>query len=320
MPLRLFEAPGRKRGAVIGEASAIGAAVCWAVGSHLFGRIGRDVPPGAMNLGKCASALVMFAAAGLVMTGRLVPSPPAATLPWLVGSGVVGLAIGDSAYFGAMALIGVRRALLLLSTAPVFAAVGGALFLGEALGRREIAAIAAVLLGVGVVVNEQDGSAKSPAAGGLASSPRVSLAGVLYGGVAGLSQAVGSLMSRFAMTSGVNPLDTSLVRLTAGVGAMILVAGLTGRIGGWGRTLGRPRLLAAIGGLAFVGTFCGLWLSQIAIGRASSTAVASTLLATSPIFALPLGRLLNAERVTLRALGGTALAVAGLVGLTLGKS
>jgi drug/metabolite transporter (DMT)-like permease len=78
-------------------------------------------------------------------------------------------------------------------------------------------------------------------------------------------------------------------------------------------------LLAAVGGSAFVGTYVGMWLSQVAIGRASSTAVAATLLATSPIFALPIGRWLEAERITARALGGTVLAVAGLAALTLGK-
>jgi drug/metabolite transporter (DMT)-like permease len=270
-----------------------------------------------MNLGKCATATAMFAATGLALSGKLVPALPSRTLPWLAASGVVGLALGDSAYFGAMALLGVRRALLLLSTAPVFTALGGAIFLGETLGARDVAAIAAVLAGVAIVVNEQDGAKP---ADGLAAAPRASATGVLYGLGAGLGQAGGSLMTRFVMGAGVSAFDAALVRLVAGVAAMVLLAGATGRLAPWTRTLSRPRLLGAIGGSAFVGTYCGMWLSQVAIGGASSTAVAATLLATSPIFALPLGRWLANERITLRALGGTALAVAGLAGLTLGKS
>jgi len=122
------------------------------------------------------------------------------------------------------------------------------------------------------------------------------------------------------MATGVSPLDTALIRVLAGLGGMIVITGVLGRLGAWGRVLARPRLLGSIAGAAFVGTYCGMWLSQIAINQASSTAVASTLLATSPIFALPLGRWLNAERITARALGGTVLAVGGLVALTLGKS
>jgi drug/metabolite transporter (DMT)-like permease len=301
---------------MIGEVSALAAAMCWAVGSHLFGRIGRGVPPGALNLGKCAAGAALFGVASAALGGRPVPTMPAASAGWLAASGVIGLALGDSAYFGAMANLGVRRALLMLSLAPVFAAVGGALFLGEALGLREAAAIAAVLGGVVVVVNEQD----APADEGLPAAAPATAFGVLCGLGAALGQATGSLISRGVMASGVSPLDTALVRVPAGLVGMLVLAAAFGRLGPWVRVLARPRLMSSIAGAAFIGTFCGIWLSQIAIGRASSTAVATTLLATSPIFALPLGRWLNAERITLRATLGTSLAVAGLAGLTLGKS
>jgi drug/metabolite transporter (DMT)-like permease len=300
---------------MIGEAAALGAALCWALGSHLFHRIGRDaeVPPGALNFGKCVTALAMLGATSIVVRGPSLPALPEGTLGWLVLSGVLGLAIGDSAYFASMALIGVRRALLLLSTAPVLAAIGGAIFLHEALGVRDVAAIAAVLAGVAIVVNEQD------ARPGPAITKERAAFGVLAGVGAGLGQASGSLTTRVAMNRGVGSLDTATVRLVAGVLAMLLVATATRRLAPWTNTLARPRLLAAIAGSAFVGTYGGMWLSQVAIGHASSTAVAATLLATSPIFALPLGRWLEGERITPRALGGTALAIAGLGALTLGK-
>jgi drug/metabolite transporter (DMT)-like permease len=301
---------------MIGEAAALGAALCWAIGSHLWGRIARsaDVAPGALNLGKCAAGALVFAATGLVVGGRAFPDLPARPTAWLALSGVLGLTLGDGAYFGAMSILGVRRALLLLSTAPVFTAMGGALWLGEPPRPFEVAAIAAVLAGVGVVVREQPEGQKIGAARGTA------ILGVLLGIGSGVGQAAGSLVSRAAMDGGVSPLDTALVRVPAALAGIVILAGATGRLVPWTRSLARPRLLAAIAGAAFVGTYLGIWLAQLAIGRASSTAVASTLLATSPIFALPLGRWLNAERITPRALGGTVLACAGLAGLTLGKS
>jgi len=259
-----------------------------------------------------------FGVAGVAVGGRLVPAMPAASAGWLALSGVIGLALGDSAYFGAMANLGVRRALLMLSLAPVFAALGGALFLGEALGGRDVAAITAVLAGVIVVVNEQEPPAAERL--GLAVAPPASALGVLCGLGSALGQATGSLISRRVMASGVSPLDASVVRVLAGLLGMIVLAALYGRLVPWVRVLAAPRRMSAITGAAFIGTFCGIWLSQIAISRASSTAVASTLLATSPIFALPLGRWLNAERITARAAAGTVLAVAGLGALTLAKS
>jgi len=305
---------------MIGEAAALAAAMCWAVGAHLWGRIARtaNVAPGALNLGKCFAGALVFALTGLVMGGRAIPDLPARTMAWLALSGVLGLTLGDGAYFGAMSILGVRRALLLLSTAPVFTAVGGALWLGEPPSPSEVASIAAVLVGVGVVVHEQqpEGALHQPAV----PSKGTALLGVVFGIGSGVGQAAGSLVSRAAMADGVSPLDTALVRVPAALAGIVLLAGATGRLVPWARSLARPRLLAAISGAAFVGTYLGIWLAQLAIGRSRSTAVASTLLATSPIFALPLGRWLNAERITLRALGGTLLACAGLAGLTLGKS
>ena len=135
---------------MIGEAAALGAALCWAVGSHLWGRIGRsvEVAPGALNLGKCAAGAIFFGVTGLVVSGRPLPDLPARTMGLLALSGLIGLTLGDSAYFGAMAILGVRRALLLLSTAPVFAALGDAFWLGQPPRAVEVAAIAAVLAGV----------------------------------------------------------------------------------------------------------------------------------------------------------------------------
>ena len=142
---------------------------------------------------------------------------------------------------------------------------------------------------------------------------------MLFGVAAGLGQAAGSLMSRTAMAEGVTALDAALVRLPAGVVGILILAALSRRLVGYTRALRRPRVMSAVAGSAAVGTYLGIWLSQFAIGHARSTAIASTLLATSPIFALPLGKWLNADRITPRALGGTLVACAGLVLLTVGR-
>ena len=300
---------------MIGELAALSASCCWAVGSHLFGRIGRsgEVPPGAMNLGKCVAALGLFAATALVfgaLGGHVVPVVSTRAGGWLVASGFVGLALGDGAYFQAIVTIGVRRALLLLSTAPVFAAVGGVVFLGERLGPREWAGILAVMIGVGLVVYERDAVTADRAPQSL------TVAGVLFGAAAGLGQATGSLMSRAAMAEGVTALDAALVRLPAGVVGILILAALSRRLVGYTRALRRPGVMGAVAGSAAIGTYVGIWLSQFAIGATAKTATASALLATSPIFALPLGKWLNGDRITPRAVAGTFAACAGLYLLT----
>jgi drug/metabolite transporter (DMT)-like permease len=312
----------------LGELAALAAAATWAVGSYLFGRIGKGgMPAGAMNLGKLLSATAVFALTVLLATGRLLPAASSPMLAVLAVSGVIGLSLGDTAYFTAIATIGVRRALLLLSTAPVFAAVGGAVLLGERLDLLDVVSIAAVLAGVMLVVGERapaasaEGSAEA-AAGRSATAARArrpsrEAMGVLFGVAAGVCQAAGSVMSRHAMASGIDALDTAFVRIASGLAGLVAIAAVTGTLAAWVAPLRAPRRFAAVAGASMVGTFCGIFLAQYGLGHASSTAVASTLLATSPIFALVLGRWLGADPVGRRAIAGTLLAVAGLAGLTL---
>jgi len=301
---------------MIGELAALSASLCWAVGSHLIGRIGRlgGVSAGSMNLGKCLVATLMFALTELLFAGKLVPDVAPRAAAWLAVSGFVGLSLGDSAYFQAILELGVRRALLILSTAPIFVAIGGALWLDEPLGLRDSVAILIVLGGVVFVVREQDDAPPQPTA--VEATPRRALLGILCGIGAALGQAAGNLTARAGMSKGVGSLDASFIRLSAGVLGLGIVLTLSRRLPLFLRPLARPRVIGAIAVASTVGTFCGIWFSQLALGHARSTAIASTLLSTSPIFALPLGRWLNAERITLRALSGTIVASAGLMLLT----
>ena len=295
-----------------GEFAALGASFCWALGSHLFGRIGRGgaVAPGALNLGKCVSAALLFAGALAVLEGTVVPRVHGADALVLAASGFIGLALGDSCYFGAMAELGVRRAMLLLSTAPVFTAIGGFLVLGERLRWIEGASIAAVMAGVTLVVHERSRASNE------GRSTRRLGRGILLGLGAGLGQAIGSLMARRALEH-VGALDAALVRIAAGLVGLAALAAMSGRLAGWVRALSVKRTMGAVAISASIGTFAGVWLAQFAIGHATSTAIASTFLALPPLFALPLGRWFDQEPTSARALGGTALACGGLCAIAL---
>ena len=67
-----------------------------------------------------------------------------------------------------------------------------------------------------------------------------------------------------------------------------------------------------IAGAGFVGSYCGIWLAQIALNRTPSAGVATTLLATSPAFALPISHFTGEERIELRGAIGTAITLGGI--------
>lgn len=293
----------------LGELCALAAAVTWAFASMLFARIGRSVPAGAMNLGKLvlAGGLMTVTRLGL---GSLAPvaAAPASAGVLLAASALLGLTIGDTAYFAAMEAIGVARAMLLLSSAPVFTALGGFLFLGERLDGRALAGIALTVSGVAVVVaRPAEASAK----------PGAAVPGVLLGLVAALGQAGGSLCSRRAMQLGIDPLAAGAGRLVLGAIGLAVLAATAGALRGWVAALVRDRAWLAVGRAALVGTYLGIWLGQTGLARSRSVGVAATLLGTSPLFALPLAHAMGLERATPRAAVGVLLGVAGVAVLSL---
>ena len=77
----------------------------------------------------------------------------------------------------------------------------------------------------------------------------------------------------------------------------------------------RRALSATVAGTVF-GPFLGVWMSLFAVAHAN-TAVASTILATSPIFVIPMVRVAHGERASWRAWAGAIVAVGGVALLSL---
>ncbi len=297
----------------VGELCAVLAAMTWAIGSMLFSRVGRTVSPGAMNMGKLVVSGTLLVATYVVLTqasgGSVLASPavPPFAIALLVASSIIGLTIGDTAYFEAIVSLGVPRAILLLSSAPVFAALGGWLWLDERLDLRSMLGVGVTLSGIALVVLGRPGD------GGLPATPR----GVAAGLIAGVSQGAGSLLSRRAMQAGIDPLASAAVRVCVGAIALLVFGVSIGKARGWARELSKDRAFLRVGLACLVGSYVGIWLSQVSIARASSTGVASTLMATSPAFALPLAHAFGFERTTSRAAVGVFVTLGGIACLTL---
>jgi drug/metabolite transporter (DMT)-like permease len=299
--------------APIGEMAALAAAAAWAIGSTLFSRIGRDVSPFAMNLGKCLTAGVMLLGTYVIVRGPHV-SAPIGSLGWLALSAIAGLTIGDTAYFNALVRLGVARAILLLSTAPVFAAIGAAVFLGEPLTLRSAIGICVTLAGITLTVGSSAPARAVDATSTIAEAPNRerTLAGIAFGLISGIGQASGSLLSKHAMQSGIDPLLTSSGRLLIGGLSLALISAARGSGRTVARELAKDRAWLRIAGAGFVGSYCGIWLSQIALAQTPSAGVASTLLATSPVFALPIAHLMGDEPIRARGVIGVLITVGGI--------
>lgn len=289
-----------------GELAALGGAFLWAVASVIYTRVGRAVPAAEMNLLKNVVAMAMLALT-LLLVARALPPAAGPAVGLLLLSGVVGIGLGDTAYFETLNAVGPRQALLLETLAPPLAALMALLFLGERLHPGAWLGIAVTVLGVIWVITER--------------APRTALGaagdgqlrrGVVFGLVAALAQAGGAVLSRAAfLQADISSLWSAFLRLAAGAVVLVLWMALTRcRMGGWLRRPGAAalggRLLAAI----TLGTYLALWLQQASL-KLTLAGVAQTLFATSPLFVLPFAAW-QGERVSLRAALGAGVALAGV--------
>lgn len=293
---------------ILGALAALSAALAWAVAAVWFERVGRHVRPMELNLLKGLGAILLMTLTLLVL-GDSLAALPGWALGLLLLSGALGIGLGDSAYFAALRRVGVRRALLLGTLAPPLTALLG-LFLGERLALSAWLGILLTSAGVAWVITErtagQDGRERQP------------WAGIGFGFFAALAQAGGAVLSRLVfLQTTVSPLQSALLRLAAGVSLLlVLLLVQRQRVLGW-RQLPQARQLAGWLALAvLIGTFLAIWLQQISF-KLAPTAIAQTLLATSPLFGLPIAWRMG-ERLSSRSVWGVLLALAGVALLFVG--
>lgn len=276
----------------------------WAIATWIYSQFSHHFTALQLNIIKGSIASVM-----MLLVLPFTPMPEVAIdakYLWVLGiSGVIGIAIGDSAYFAALKRIGANKTLLLESLAPPLSGVLALVFLGAVLQLQSWLGIFITTIAVTAVIfqpNDIDGE-------------QTNLQGVGYGLVASVCQASGVVISHFALVQGdLPPLLGALIRLVIGVLAvMVIICFVEKKPFATILSLGRDMssnnwswLLAAI----FVGTFLALWLQQVALKHANP-AIAQTLIATSPLFILIIYAI-RGERVTKRSVLGTLCALGGI--------
>ncbi|MEM6593033.1 MAG: DMT family transporter, partial [Cyanobacteria bacterium P01_C01_bin.73] len=164
--------------------------------------------------------------------------------------------------------------------------------------------IGLTLTGVGWVISE-----RVPQVTGTGELPSFQSIGL--GLLAAMGQATGAVLSRAALAdTAVDPLWSTLLRLVAGVGTLLVLLLTVKQKQLLFKPLGSLRLLSAVAIAAFFGTYLAIWLQQTAL-KYAPTGVAQTLTATSPIFVLPIAALMG-DRVSSRAVLGVGVAIVGI--------
>ncbi|MCG7537031.1 DMT family transporter [Pseudoalteromonas sp. OOF1S-7] len=287
----------------IGEGAAISAAFVWAFSTLLYKRFSHHLSPFELNVSKGVIASALMVLCLLLVQDTGYPAQ-LSSWAWLIASGVLGIAIGDSAYFAALRNIGPARTLVVESLAPAIAGMLNMLILGVYLG--PVAWLGILVTTFGVMLAIKPGKAQP------IPNPKHYFLGIAFALSAATCQAAGMVLSKGALNNeSIGSLWAALIRLVSGTFFVAcLVACLKSHSLNTALTLkqlsGKRWLFVAV----FFGTFIGLWLQLISVNH-TDPAIAQTIFATAPLMVMTLS-LIRKEAVTKAMLCGGAIALFGV--------
>ncbi len=298
-----------------GELAALGTALCWTFGSQFFEAAGTRIGSLPVNLLRLAAAFVFFALLSQVIRGTPVPlNFSLHAWLWLGLSGIIGFAFGDMFLFRAFVEIGPRISMLIMTLSAPLSAVFGLSFLHEQYFPIQWAGMFVTLAGVSWVILERPGNAtKNRKVRVLTSS------GVLAAFLGAVGQAGGYVLSKYGMQDKgqfLDPFAATQIRVIAGILGFLVILSFRK---GWKDIYRALQYKTALGYLtagAFLGPFLGVSLSLLALHYVTA-GIAATITSLVPIFIIPSVIFIGKEHVSHRAVMGAAIAVAGVILLTL---
>ena len=291
---------------MIGNAAALMAALCWAVGGLIAVTPVNRLGPTGFNRIRMPLAFIMLSVIAFFTGGWT--NVDFSYIWYIFFSSIIGIFLGDSALFYTMNKMGTRRTSILFATSAPMTAIISFIVFGEKLSFPQIAGCSIVLFGVflaivfGTTANQHH---KWEQVKGSA------LLGVLTGLISALCQASSAIIIKPVMALGADPISISALRV--GISSVFVI------IYSWIRrnrlnssVYSKPTigLVAWIACCGFIGM--GLGMTFLLFGLSKGEAgIIITLAATTPVMMLPLIWFKTGERPALGSWFGSILTVAG---------
>ena len=283
----------------IGEVAALATGLFWAISVVFFKQLSGLFSPLNLNLWK---GIISVVGLGVTLFFVAASIPESKNILWLLLSGVIGIGIGDTAFFAALNRMGERSTLLVAETlAPVFTALLAMLWISEMLSVIQWLAIAVILFGVDIVLGARKRKNKNL---------HFSLSALSFAAIAALCQAVGAVIGRDVLiNSEIEPITASFIRLSGGLFLVVILIILFKQPWIPKQKLTRKTWLVLFSA-TFLGTYVAMILQMISFAHAEA-AIVQSLFASCIIFSLIIARI-QGEKVALNAIFGSLICTAGV--------
>lgn len=296
----------KKGDPLIGEISALGCALCWALSSTLTKSIAGKFEPMTLNFLRCLAASIFFWAIIPFSPGiHALWQAPGDSLIYLIISALIGISLGDTMYIRGLKLINVTVAFPITQSAmPVFTLGAAALFLGETITWYLSFGTALILLGI-YLIAVPGGRSRIPLT--VSTSEKRGLGiGLIF--LASLLWAISISLLKLGLQE-MSVILASGIRLPVASFALIVVILLQKTPPQFTNLPIRGVALGAITGILGFGLGGLLFLQAL---RYAGAAKATVLTCCAPLFGLPFSLIFLKERATARIVAGTILGVLGI--------
>lgn len=299
-----------------GEIISLIVAFSWTATAMAAEMASRRITPLGVNVLRMLLSLVFLAIVMWAVCGSPIPQyADGETWMWLSLSGFVGYVLGDYCLFNSYILIGSRFGQLFMTLAPAAAAVFGYILLGERMSALAIVGMLTTMFGIGISVLSKGG-------GHHKLNLKLPLKGVLFGIGAGLGQGVGLVLSKVGMTHyetliqspealDIMPFASTFMRAVVGLLGFSVVMFATGKTRAVASAVRDRRGMLFVLIATILGPFIGVSLSLMAT-LYTSTGIAQTIMAMTPVFILLPSCYFFHQRVTLLEILGAVISVVGV--------
>lgn len=289
----------------LGEVAGVLTAICWTASALSFSLATRRAGSLAVNIARLVFAMGMFMVWSKVMRGSWTPSDASPEAwKWLSISGLIGFVAGDYCLFKSYSYQSAKLSMLIMSLAPPVATLAGAVILHEKLNWLNGLGMLLVLAGIAIVILKRPDDEKNK------SRLNYPVKGLLLALGGAVGQGVGAVFSKLGMGN-YDPFASSQIRTITGIAGFVVIITLAREWRSIRYSLKNNKAMTPLLIGSFFGPFLGVSLSLLAFQH-TSVGIASTLIATVPVFILIPSVIFFHEKLNWKEVAGAFLAVAGM--------
>ncbi len=289
-----------------GSILALTAALSWAVSSTILKFLTARIDTILLNTVRlCVTSLLLLAFILLSGRGDELANTPFRSLAFLMASGIVALAVGDTVYIKSLSYLNVSQAFPIAQCAnPVVTMTLAILLLGERVTWVTGLGTLFVLAGIYLIT-------RKPLASRLKTTDVISVKGIMLALTAGVGWAIAAVTIKLGAVNQ-DPIVAAAIRISTAA-VVLLVFNLSRKQNAATQLKSfssRSLLLTIASGIIDYGVGIVVFIVAIQLIGAGKTVV---LVATSPLLLLPFSILILKEKVTRLTLAGIVSGIAGIV-------